>query len=270
MLASVLLFLTGPALAVDGVLEINQACAVQAGCFAGDAAGFPVTISASGSYRLTSDLSPPAAVSGIQGVSGTSHVTLDLNGFSLIGSASAPTGIAIGAGSDWEIRNGTVRGFVSTGISDNVSGGGHRVINVRATDNGGFGIVVIGPGSLIRDCHASANGVGLSTGPDGTVTGSTSENQVGDASSSHGIQVGQGSRVVGNVSNGNAGDGIRTGDDSVVLDNTVHGNGGFGLVLGGAGSGYARNSINDNSGGTVGVGVQEVGPNVCNGTTTCP
>jgi hypothetical protein len=267
MLASVLLFLTGPALAVDGVLEINQACAVQAGCFAGDAAGFPVTISASGSYRLTSDLSPPAAVSGIQGVSGASHVTLDLNGFSLIGSASAPTGIAIGAGSDWEIRNGTVRGF-EFGIADSATGGGHRVIDVRATDNGAFGIAVIGPGSLIRDCHASANGVGLSTGPDGTVTGSTSENQVGDAGS-HGISVGQGSRVVGNVSSGNAGDGIRTGDDSVVLDNTVRGNTGFGLRLGGAGSGYARNSINDNSGGTVAAGVQ-VGPNVCNGTTTCP
>jgi hypothetical protein len=30
--------LTSPALAVDGVLEINQACAVNTGCFSGDAA----------------------------------------------------------------------------------------------------------------------------------------------------------------------------------------------------------------------------------------
>jgi hypothetical protein len=42
-------------MAVDGVLEINQAC-VSVGCFPGDLAGFPVTISSTGSYRLTSSL----------------------------------------------------------------------------------------------------------------------------------------------------------------------------------------------------------------------
>lgn len=45
-----------PAFAVDGVLEINQTCAVQTGCFSGDTPGFPVTINATGSYRLTSNL----------------------------------------------------------------------------------------------------------------------------------------------------------------------------------------------------------------------
>jgi len=39
------LFLAMPARASDGVLEINQTCAIQTGCFAGDTAGFPVTIS---------------------------------------------------------------------------------------------------------------------------------------------------------------------------------------------------------------------------------
>jgi hypothetical protein len=45
----------------EGVLEINQACATQTGCFPGDGAGFPVVISSSGSYRLTSNLSVPDA-----------------------------------------------------------------------------------------------------------------------------------------------------------------------------------------------------------------
>ena len=45
-----------PALAVDGVLEINQACAESTGCFAGDSPGFPVTIQDPGSYRLTGAL----------------------------------------------------------------------------------------------------------------------------------------------------------------------------------------------------------------------
>jgi hypothetical protein len=47
MLILLLLLFATPALAVDGVLEINQTCAVQTGCFAGDTAGFPVTIGAS-------------------------------------------------------------------------------------------------------------------------------------------------------------------------------------------------------------------------------
>ena len=39
--------------ATDGAVELNQTCAVQTGCLADDAAGFPVTIATPGSYRLT-------------------------------------------------------------------------------------------------------------------------------------------------------------------------------------------------------------------------
>jgi hypothetical protein len=37
------LSLAGSSLASDGVLEINQTCAVQTGCFAGDTAGERMT-----------------------------------------------------------------------------------------------------------------------------------------------------------------------------------------------------------------------------------
>jgi hypothetical protein len=68
-----------PALAVDGVHEIDQSCALS-GCFAGDAPGFPVQISEDGSYRLTSNLDAgDPAVTVISILSNT--VTLDLNGF---------------------------------------------------------------------------------------------------------------------------------------------------------------------------------------------
>ena len=55
------LTLTAPALASDGVIEINQTCAVQTGCIdnsggIGDTPGFPVTIEIPGSYVLTSNL----------------------------------------------------------------------------------------------------------------------------------------------------------------------------------------------------------------------
>ena len=52
--ALTMLALASPALAVDGVIEINQAKVMAAG-------GFPYLLPASGSYRLTSDLMPPVA-----------------------------------------------------------------------------------------------------------------------------------------------------------------------------------------------------------------
>ena len=84
---TVVLVLLAPfGLANDGVLEINQACAVNTGCFPGDTGGFPVTIdgSAGRSYRLTSDLTVPSAdTSGI--VVTISDVGIDLNNFAILG-----------------------------------------------------------------------------------------------------------------------------------------------------------------------------------------
>ena len=89
VLTGSLLAISGPANAVDGVLEINQTCAVNTGCFAGDTAGFPVTISASGSYRLTGNLDlVGTAVPVIQITA--DRVTLDLNGFMVSSDNSDP------------------------------------------------------------------------------------------------------------------------------------------------------------------------------------
>jgi len=77
-----LLALAGPALAVDGVLEINQACAVNTGCFAGDTAGYPVTITDAGSYRLTSNVILPDLFTDAIHVS-KNDVAIDLNGFTI-------------------------------------------------------------------------------------------------------------------------------------------------------------------------------------------
>jgi len=74
--------------AVDGVLEINQTCAVNTGCFSGDTAGFPVTIdgSAGRSYRLTGDLVlPNGNTHGVRIT--TQDVGIDLNAFAIIGTA---------------------------------------------------------------------------------------------------------------------------------------------------------------------------------------
>lgn len=51
-LTLIVAMLASPAYAVDGVREINQACAAGPGCFSGDTPGFPVEIHFLGSYRL--------------------------------------------------------------------------------------------------------------------------------------------------------------------------------------------------------------------------
>ena len=55
------LLAAGPAAAVDGLILIDQNKALAGNVTPGDTAGFPVSITRSGSYRLTSDLIVPDA-----------------------------------------------------------------------------------------------------------------------------------------------------------------------------------------------------------------
>lgn len=147
-----------PALASDGALEINQTCAVSTGCFPGDTAGLPVTISAGGSYRLTSNLTlPDLNTSGILD-SALAPVTVDLGGFAIEGpntctvnSCGTGSGVGVGytnpGGDGLTVINGAVRGaggsclrLRSFGRAEGVfvsNCGGHGIF---ASDNG----VVVG------------------------------------------------------------------------------------------------------------------------------
>jgi len=126
-----LLLAASHAQAADGVLEINQTCAVQTGCFSGDTAGYPITIdgTAGRSYRLTGDLIvPDENTDGIQ-VS-TSSLTIDLNGFEIVRSgcegATSNCTPASGSGSGVEytsssnrgisVKNGSITGMGSYGV----------------------------------------------------------------------------------------------------------------------------------------------------------
>ena len=76
-LTSGLVMLVGaPARAVDGVIEINQARALAGGVTPGDAAGFPVTITASGSYRLTGNLTVDENTTAISVTAAAKSVTI--------------------------------------------------------------------------------------------------------------------------------------------------------------------------------------------------
>src|SRR4051794_19461257 len=71
-----LLTISLPVFAVDGVVLISQSTVTAAG-------GFPFKITQPGSYKLTTNLVVPADKAGIQ--IAANDVTLDLNGFGITG-----------------------------------------------------------------------------------------------------------------------------------------------------------------------------------------
>jgi hypothetical protein len=105
-------FESSPAFAVDGVILIDQNKALAGNVSPGDAPGFPVSIRRPGSYRLAGNLTVPSGLNGIEITE--SNVTVDLNGFSLLGTpqngaAIIFTGVVPAKG--LAIRNGVISGF---------------------------------------------------------------------------------------------------------------------------------------------------------------
>lgn len=97
----------------SGEILITQA-AVNAGSVTpGDTAGFPVTISVSGSYRLASNLTVTTPGNGIE--VRANEVTIDMGGFTLAGSGIGRNGIA-SFNRTLTVKNGTVRGFTLDGV----------------------------------------------------------------------------------------------------------------------------------------------------------
>jgi parallel beta-helix repeat protein len=195
--------------AVDGVVLIDQNRALAGNVTPGDAPGFPVTISLSGSYRLSGNLTVPDANTTAILIT-ADNVTIDLNGFSILGptvcsggppvTSCSPTGMGRGVdgGSQRSITviNGSVRGMGMAGIYFDFMGGGGRVENVHADSNGGFGIHI--SYGTVSGNTATGNGdfgifVAYSTVSDNTATG----NEQG------GIFVVCPSSVVGNTATNN-------------------------------------------------------------------
>jgi hypothetical protein len=159
----------GGASASDGVIEINQSRAEAGDVTAGDLPGFPVVLSQTGSYRLTSDLRVDAAVHAIG--AGTGGVTIDLNGFTIFGpcatgSSECKTG-GSGAGIAAPLGLVAVRNGSVFGTNDDCLqlGPSSHVENVTAFFCGSDGIDM-GAGGIVRSSQAISNaGFGLRLGP---------------------------------------------------------------------------------------------------------
>jgi hypothetical protein len=140
-------------------------------------------ITNSGSYYLTTNI---VGVSGKYGILiDAANVSLDLNGFTLIGVPSSFVGISGTANvRSLTIRNGTIRNWGSVGLQ---APGGLEVSHVYVSGNSGFGISA-GGNSLIRDCASISN-------------------------SSTGILAGSGSRIIDCTVTDNGNLGINAGGD---------------------------------------------------------
>lgn len=266
------------AFAGDGVNEINQTCAVQTGCFAGDNAGFPVTIDTgpTRSFRLTSDLVvPDEHTTAIRVV--TSGVSLDLGGFEIRGPntcAGAPLECALSgsgfgieiAGDRVQISNGSVTGMGSVGVYGS-TGAAHILRDLRVSNNRFQGIRTDGVDAVVRDCTVVQNGeIGVYVAGGGTsmVTDNVSSHNGGN-----GIQVETRAFVSGNLSSDNGGDGIKTiGVGGSVVNNSMLRNdlGGLNVLFS---TTYRDNSILFNAGVPISGPLVNAGGNVCN-SSLCP
>ena len=269
-----LLGLAGPVAAVDGVTEINQACALAGTCTFDDMAGYPVTISTRGSYRLTGNLRVQTADTTAILVTGT-PVTIDLNGFAILGPTDctgapsadnfvcAPLGTGMGIdanGVSLTVTNGAIMGTGAQGIRASLLS---RIENVAIRDAGGFAIVTES-GSVVRGNRIRECGGGIDANSGSVVNNSMS--LIGDAGIISNGVVAENSIV--NVE----GHGIDM-STGVVRDNEVAFAKGFGLN-GGLQVGYRGNVFRNNNSGDVfpqvNASPRETGTNVCGLTTTCP
>lgn len=300
-----LIFLAPPAPAVDGVREINQACATSTtGCFTSDTGDFPVQITASGSYRLTGNLTLPNGDTTAILVS-SPDVAIDLNGFQIVcPGCAAGTGNGVEAvtgASRLSVRNGTIREVGGAGID---AASHTDVEDVAVLDAGSYGIRS-GEHTRVSECLVAGSGVdGISLGLFGVVSSSTALANAGD-----GIAIASLGRISGSNASGNTGrgvyclgrcnihgnvvyqntqDGIWASEGSIqgnavrsnlagitsfasivvgntIVDNTFHG------LQAGPSTAYGRNVLDGNNGGGDQVSLgNPVGLNVCGSDTTCP
>jgi hypothetical protein len=222
--------------------DINQNQAKAGGITPGDAPGFPVTISRPGSYVLTSNLRvPDLSRNGIE-ITAT-NVTIDLNGFAIIGLGGEGDGAGIFTFlSQVTVVNGSITGM-GTGLF--LNGTLCRIENVSVAQSTGDGIWV-GEWCVVSGNRSALNGgTGFVFFPGVTMTRNT-------ASWNGGFGIFEA--------------GLNTGGSSIV-NNVIEGNGSGGLVLKPT-TGYVQNVLSDNTGVPVTGGVQ-MGVNVCNGSP-CP
>jgi Right handed beta helix region len=262
--ALLLCVFSDPRLAEAAIIKITQSKAQNGAVTPGDAPGFPVTISQSGSYVLDSNLTVPANKNGIEITA--SNVTINLMGFTIQGSGgNTGKGIYGNVVDNISVTNGFITGMGDEGIlltaSNNI-----RIERMTVHGNASTGVYHIGSTATIIKSSFSNNSIGVHVGKNSLIADNTiSENGF------EGLET-LGGTIARNTIAENGDRGIVLWDNNVlVIGNTIERNGGIGIQLGGPnqGGGYRDNVINNNLGGTV-IGGKNMGGNLCNQSTSCP
>jgi len=204
-------------------------------------------ISQPGSYYLDRNLTGEASKVGITITA--PGVTLDLNGFAMLGATGATNAINLNA-SFITVKNGTIRGWPGRGVSFINSAFEHRMEDLTVEANTGRGLE-LREGAIVRHCQIKNNAGGAvrlafggvmtdsQVGGPGTlvdlIDGATVDHCVLDGtgiliqSSSLGVR---GNTIKNNtISTSGTGDGIvLSGPNHLVVDNTILGDGTAGSV----------------------------------------
>ena len=166
----------------------------------------PFTIDQRGSYYLTRDLIGGSGVTGIT-IANNTAVTLDLNGFRLVGVSGSLDGILVSGplNESIEIKNGTVSGWGGDGVDLGLATF-TKVSDLRILNNGGAGITGRLQGITVRSCTVKGNGL-------------------------QGIAVTNGSLITDCVASSNTGSGIKAGTGSTISRCVSIGNGSYGFEV---------------------------------------
>jgi hypothetical protein len=199
--AVAILVSAGLALAVDGTIEINQAKVLANG-------GFPYAITTSASYRLTGDLTVSSTSSDAIDVN-TSDVTVDLNGFAIIGPGGTTSGNGISSASatDVTVENGTITAF---GGNAAIRAGNDSIIRNVHVSSSAQGIIA-GTGSAIFDSAAHDNsGTGINCNGSGCNISNNSIYNNATGISANDVTTGYGGNVLKNTNNVSGGTSVKT------------------------------------------------------------
>lgn len=207
-------------------------------------------ISQPGAYYLAGNVSGVAGKHGIEITA--SNVSLDLNGFALIGVSGSNDGVrcAIGATTEIDIRNGTVRDWGGSGI---YGAGQGKLQDVMAANNHGLYGITMGAHSIITRCTARGNAgfAGIGVAYWSSITDCVSVENEGS-----GFDAAQGTILRGNVARDNAADGIMVERDCTIENNLLVLNAGAGIRARVLSEQASANRIDSNNCIRNGVGIQ--------------
>lgn len=224
-------------------------------------------ISSPGAYYLTGNINGVSGKNGI--LINAKNVSLDLNGFALLGVGGSLAAITDGGANhgNANIRRGSILGWGGNGI-DLSHSFGSNVSDLIVTSNGGIG-VTLGDTCVLRDsmirvnggdgvdagnnatvihCSSvgSANGAGFSLGSDSTLTACTA-----NFNKSNGVSASVGCSLCNCSASQNAASGFVASDGAVLNSCTAYKNATYGIICGNGSQLTGCGAYQNAGGGTV-------------------